>query len=214
MQITRIQQAQNNDNRVNLFIDGEFWIGIGKDELIYFQLFKGKEIDSELKSEIEGSACLTKIVNKTISYIQIRPRSEKEVRDYLKRKDIDSEASNEILSKLKSRNLISDEFFAKWYIENRLISGKYGEIRIKNELRKKGISKDIIEESFNNLMTADKQNEVNENAINYAKKVSKSIKSKNDYEFKTKLIKKLMSRGYSYSMSSKIANELKNWSIQ
>lgn len=214
MQITRIQQAQKNESRVNLFLNDEFWIGIDKDELLSFQLYKGKEIDEELKSQIEQSASTTKLTNKVINYIQIRPRSEKEIRDYLKKKNVDPITSSQIISSLKKKNLISDEQFTRWYIENRLISGKYGELRIKNELMQKGIAKSLVDNTYKSLLTDEKESEVEEKALIYATKISKTIKFENKYEFRTKLIKKLMGRGYSYSLSSKIASKVENWSIQ
>lgn len=214
MQITRIQQAQKNEGRVNLFLNDEFWIGIDKDELLSFQLYKGKEIDEELKSQIEQSASTTKLTNKVINYIQIRLRSEKEVRDYLKKKNVDPISSSQIISNLKNKNLISDEQFTRWYIENRLISGKFGELRIKNELMQKGIPKSLVDSTYKSLLTDEKESEVEEKALIYATKISKTIKSENKYEFRTKLIKKLMGRGYSYSLSSKIASKVENWSIQ
>lgn len=214
MQITRIQQAQKNESRVNLFLNDEFWIGIDKDELLSFQLYKGKEIDEELKSQIEQSSSTTKLTNKVINYIQIRPRSEKEVRDYLKKKNVDPISTSQIISKLKSKDLISDEQFTRWYIENRLISGKFGELRIKNELMQKGIPKSLVDSTYKSLLTDEKESEVEEKALIYATKISKTIKSENRYEFRTKLIKKLMGRGYSYSLSSKIASKVENWSIQ
>lgn len=214
MQITRIQQAQKNESRVNLFLNDEFWIGIDKDELLSFQLYKGKEIDEELKSQIEQSSSTTKLTNKVINYIQIRPRSEKEVRDYLKKKNVDPISTSQIISKLKSKDLISDEQFTRWYIENRLISGKFGELRIKNELMQKGIPKSLVDSTYKSLLTDEKESEVEEKALIYATKISKTIKSENKYEFRTKLIKKLMGRGYSYSLSSKIASKVENWSIQ
>lgn len=214
MQITRIQQAQKNESRVNLFLNDEFWIGIDKDELLSFQLYKGKEIDEELKSQIEQSASTTKLTNKVVNYIQIRPRSEKEVRDYLKKKNVDPISTSQIISNLKNKNLISDEQFTRWYIENRLISGKFGELRIKNELMQKGIPKSLVDSTYKSLLTDEKESEVEEKALIYTTKISKTIKSENKYEFRTKLIKKLMGRGYSYSLSSKIASKVENRSIQ
>lgn len=213
MQITQIQQAKKNENRVNVFLDDQFWIGIDKDELLQFELYRGKEIDDFLKREIEKSSSTTKLLNKTINYIQIRPRSVKEIKDYLQRKRIDPETSNVIIEKLQSKNLLSDEYFTNWYIENKLASGRYGEIRIKSELYKKGISKTLIEKGFAEILTEETKENIEMNANQYAKKAARSIKAKDAYEFKSKLIKKLMSRGYSYTVAKNAANE-ENWSIQ
>src|SRR5436190_1338525 len=126
MTITQIQQAKKNEERVNIFLDDRFWVGLTKDELISFELFKGKIITKEEKIEIEKSSSLTKVMYKAVNCVQIRPRSEMEMEQYLYRKQIDKETSGQDIQKLKDKKLLSDEQFALWLVEQRLHSGRYG----------------------------------------------------------------------------------------
>lgn len=205
MVITQIQQAKKNINRVNIFLDNNFWVGLDKDELLNFNLFNGKEITFQDKQEIEKSSSDTKLFTKAANYIQIRPRSIKEIRDYLYRKESDKETSEIIIQKLKDKNLLSDEEFAKWLIVNRIASGRYGEVKIKAELYKKGVKRDIIERTYLENVSDEDKEAIEENANKQALKFIKIIKAENKYELKSKLIQKLMARGYKFDLSKNVA---------
>src|SRR5690349_10091607 len=89
------------------------------------------------------------IYNRTLKFLSFRPRSEKEVLDYLtkprfgkygKREPYsDEKTADIIIKKLKEYRFINDLEFAKWFIENR----KKGSRLIKVELSQKGIDKNI-----------------------------------------------------------------------
>lgn len=79
--------------------------------------------------------------------LKFRPRSEYEMRARLKKKNFSSQAIEQALSFLKDRKFIDDTAFARAWTQDRL-KRPFGLRRISLELRKKGISPKIIEESF------------------------------------------------------------------
>jgi|SRR5690606_17169529 len=210
MIITKIEQAKKNESRVNIYLDNEFWIGLDKNELLKFNLFKGKEISEDERLEIEKSSTFTKLVDKVLRYINIRPRSIKELKDYLKRKDTDDESIENVIKYAEDKGYISDLKFAEWYAKNRFSFGKHGVNKIKAELIKKGVKQNII----NNVLSSETYkseefiDEQLDNIKEYAKKALKSIKHKDKFDLKQKLIKRLLSRGYEYSQIKKVIEEL------
>lgn len=96
-------------------------------------------------------------------YLSVRLRSEKELRDYLVRKlkryDIDADEVGRLISEkmasLRKYDLVNDLRFAKIYVNEKSRLKQRGEYRIKLELRKKGISDEIIEHAFLNREEAD-----------------------------------------------------------
>lgn len=52
MTLTSISQAARDRERVNLFVDGEFALGIDKNTLTHFGLHQGMEVSAELLSKI------------------------------------------------------------------------------------------------------------------------------------------------------------------
>lgn len=81
-------------------------------------------------------------LTKILSFISLRPRSEKEVRDRLvsyHATDIDS-----LITELKNNQLINDRFFAQWLIDSRTHSKPRSLLHLKQELKLKGISESLI----------------------------------------------------------------------
>lgn len=110
-----------------------------------------------------------------LKFLTFRPRSEKEVRDYLKRKlkshpgkferthPGSTEDSGQvrmtennglidlIIHKLKQQNFLNDYDFSKWLIRSHTEFKPKGERLIRLELSQKGISKDIMDEAFSSI---------------------------------------------------------------
>lgn len=92
-----------------------------------------------------------KFYNQALRFLSYRPRSEKEVSDKLKIKYQKSNLKDlaliidKVIQKLKEKKFINDEEFARGWIESRLRFKPRSLRLIKLELRRKGISDDIIQ---------------------------------------------------------------------
>ncbi len=98
---------------------------------------------------------------RVLKFLSFRPRSEKEVRDYLKRKiqkfpDVDSSLIDLIVHKLKQEKFLNDREFTKMWIRSRTEFKPKGERLIRLELQQKGIQKDLIDEAFQEYDTDQK----------------------------------------------------------
>lgn len=91
-----------------------------------------------------------KAKNYAFLLLKYRLRSEKEICIRLKKKKFDQTIIKEALSFLKDNNFINDNYFAKTWIESRL-SKSIGLRRLKNELRIKGIDKEIIDSQISQI---------------------------------------------------------------
>jgi regulatory protein len=100
---------------------------------------------------------LERFYNKALEFLSYRTRSEKEVRDKLKTKQVDPQIIEKIIAKLKEKRFINDEEFARQWIENRTRFKPRGERLIRMELKQKGVSEDIVDGLINdsNLMITD-----------------------------------------------------------
>jgi regulatory protein len=119
---------------------------------------KGSRPESNL---IDSLTVFDRYYNLSLRYLSYRPRSEKEMRDYLlekqkRKKGLSDETISEIIKKLKSYKFIDDRQFTKSWIESR-IKLKNKPVRvIEYELKQKGISGDLIDEFLT-------KNEIKEN---------------------------------------------------
>lgn len=151
-----------------------------------------------------------KFYNKSLRFLSFRPRSEKEIRDYLlkprirsdKRKKISKEILDKIVAKLKKKKFINDEEFTKWWIEQRLKLRPRAWRIIKMELARKGISQEISEPIIQSLEFRI-QNDL-ELAKKLAEKRIKRYKDLTKREIYQKLGRFLASKGFDYETIKKV----------
>lgn len=80
-----------------------------------------------------------------LRYLSFRPRSIVEVKKFLLKKKYELPLIESVIASLTETRFLDDQQFAQWWAEARIKSGKSGPIRIKQELRLKGISKEMID---------------------------------------------------------------------
>ena len=78
-------------------------------------------------------------LNRVLRFLSFRPRSEKEIRDYLNNKQVNPLVSQKIIDKLVENKFLNDLEFAKWWIEQRTLTTPRAWRIIKIELKQKGI---------------------------------------------------------------------------
>ncbi len=86
----------------------------------------------------------TDILNKAYHYLSIRDHSIKEISDKLRKKFETREEIEEVITYLKEHSYLNDLEFAKKYLSYKLANRSCGQLKIKYDLMKKGVSKDII----------------------------------------------------------------------
>lgn len=83
-----------------------------------------------------------------LRYLSYRPRSELEVRNYLRLKGCEPQVSATVIAKLRSLNYLDDLSFAQIWARSRLEDRGYGPRRVEQELRLKGIEIKVIQETM------------------------------------------------------------------
>ena len=145
-------------------------------------------------------------LNRVLRFLSFRPRSEKEIKDYLKRKQVSLITSQKVISKLKESNFLNDLEFAKWWVEQRTLIKPRALRIIKIELKQKGISNEIIEELMQNTEFKLK-NDV-EMAIKLAQKRMQRYKNLSKQEIYEKMGRFLQSKGFDYETIRKSIDEV------
>lgn len=141
--ITSIKQ-QKLKGRVNVYIDDEFAFGIDLDSFVLLNLRVGQILTEEEVEKAKNTSDLQKSLEKVYRFAMVRQRSEKEFKDYFKRKRFNDSNHQIILEKLKKLDFLDDSKFAKWWVDQRI---KTKSVRvIKLELQQKGIDRNTIED--------------------------------------------------------------------
>ncbi|EKE04856.1 MAG: hypothetical protein ACD_19C00429G0016 [uncultured bacterium] len=147
--ITSIK-AQKNQKRVNINLDGAFGFGLDLENFFRLGLKVNQELIQEEINEIIKKAEFQKCLDKTINFAMVRPRSTKEVKDYFRKKEIDKSIQQTIIDRLIKLELLDDQKFAKWWVEQRLAFRPKSQRIMNYELRMKGIKQNIIDEVLEN----------------------------------------------------------------
>jgi regulatory protein len=85
------------------------------------------------------------ILEKIKSYCQYQERCTKEVRKKLYTFKTSTESTEKIISFLTKNDFLNDERFVKFFIQGKLRIKKWGKIKLKYELKSRGINYQIIE---------------------------------------------------------------------
>lgn len=146
MQITRLEYQKKDPNRVNVYVDGKFAVGLDVNAVISLGLHNGQEISSERMGELLSQSEFGKAFNLALNFLSFRPRSEWEIRTRLKLK----KASNieEVIQKLQSLGQVDDVAFAKWFVDQRRTYKPKGKRALVSELLQKGVAKKIIDQAL------------------------------------------------------------------
>ncbi len=150
--ITAIK-LQKNRKRANIYLDGKFGFGIDLENFAKLGLKTGQELaDREIKEIVKKSE-FRKILDKLLKFTTLRPRSEKEIRDWLIKKKVHVSLHNELFNRLNRLSLMNDEKFATWWVEQRLEFSPRGKKMIIHELRTKGVKEGVIKKVIEQIKT-------------------------------------------------------------
>lgn len=201
-QITNITR-QKRKERVNIFLDEKFAFSISSYALVKNNLKVGSILEQKQIDNIQSRENLAILTDLAVKYLSFRPRSEKEIKDYLAKKiaqkneikySIASQSPQValIVKKLKKYKYINDSEFALWFLKSRIKSKSRSLAVIKAELRTKGISSEIIEKIINYAPNdlAQAKNVISKKAIRWQKLA--------EVDFKRKAYTYLSSRGFDY----------------
>lgn len=108
----------------------------------------GREYTEAGLEELLQAAVLDKANMRALDYLARRPRSEWEVRDYLKRKEYDSPIIDTTLNKLSEYGYIDDVKFAQSWITSRRMLKPTSLRRLQQELMQKHVSRDVIAQAL------------------------------------------------------------------
>ncbi len=202
MKITSIQPQKNKD-RVNIYIDNVFSIGISEELRYKYKLEIGMEVDDEFIKGVLQHEEQNKVINHALNLLSYRQRSEKEIYNALKRKNFEDSYIKNAIDYCRENRYLDDRAFAESFIRDKMNLNSFGPERIRYELILKGISKDIIED----LLTID-YDEQYEMAMDLALKKLNTYKNGDRNSIYRKLTGFLQRKGYSFDIISKVAKEI------
>ncbi len=199
-QITALKAQKRNHQRVSVYLDGEFALGLSR--IVAAWLHVGQELSAEKIAELKVKDELEFAYQRAIRYIGFRMRSVSEVQQKLNQQDIDTVVIENVIERLQKSGLLNDLSFAQMWIENRNEFRPRSHRMLAIELVKKGIQSDIISQIIEETTSDDVL------AYTAAKKQVRKYKHLGWQEFRRKLSSFLARRGFSYSTINPTVNQV------
>lgn len=181
-------KKQNNKYKIKL--EGNVTIETYDEVIIKNNILYKKDIDEALKKTIEEENKYYETYNEIIKLINKKLRSEKEIKEYMNKKQIKNQ--EKLIQDLKKSNLINDNLYAKAYIHDRISFSNDGINKIKADLLKQDIENGIIE---NELEKIDKKHQKQKLEKLIMKKINANTKY-SDKIMKQKITNYFILQGY------------------
>jgi len=144
---------------------------------------------------------------KAVHFLKFRPRSVKEVRDQLKKKNAPGAMIERIITTLQEQKFLNDKDFAAWWIESRARFRPKGRRIVELELKQKGISQEIIDEVMAEETADDIPDEEEQLRRLIEQRLSK-YKHLEKFEIYQKLGAFLARRGYTWEQIKRSIDEV------
>ncbi len=191
MEIVKYELTKKNI--YNVYLSNGEVLELDESVITNNELLLKKRIDNDLYDKLKRDNKICILVNASIKYINVRLRSIKEIKDYLLKKEEDTNLIDEVISRLIKMGYLDDRRFTEAYIKDKLNFTSWGDYKIINELNKLGISSLDIEDNID-LLNDDILNE------RMRKIIDKDIRTNKKYsglKLKNKIYNHLLTSGYS-----------------
>lgn len=141
----KITAKQGKGTKIHIHIDGEYLLTVDEDFWFSSGYISGDEIDDGDLAAFKEAAGSRLAFNSAMFSLDLRDHSERELRNKLSRK-YDESSVNSAIEKLLDLGLVNDRRYAELLVRELYERKKYGRNRVKNELYKRGIASEIINE--------------------------------------------------------------------
>ena len=143
MQITAITPQKHDPRRCNIEVDGRFFCGMQLLTVMEHRLKVGAAVTEEELSAIQLAGEKQTALDKALTHISASMKTERDIRDFLRRKGYLQDVSDYVVEKMKGYGFLDDAAYAKAYAES---AGKRkGGRLIRLELKWKGVSDEAID---------------------------------------------------------------------
>lgn len=170
LRITEIRQAVKNENRVNIYVNGKYKFSLDVAQVVELGIKIGRVITAEELAEYKKASEYGKAYQRALEWVLVRPRSVRELREYLRRRrklseakerkdgwqkekeiaDMIARGEDEVAARMKKKMARSgkrekydfDELIVQRLCEKGYVNDeRFAEYYVENRFVKKGISK-------------------------------------------------------------------------
>ncbi len=199
MQITELRRQKGKKQMYSVFLDGNFACSLDEYTIYKNKLTVGADIDKQFLEEAQQECMQDSAFNSCLDLLSKTLKTKKQIAEYLQKKGYMPKTIQCAIDKLEEYGYINDKYYAESYVNVK--SNYNGKYKLKNELKLKGVSDEIIDETLNTL---ENQEDVILNiALKYIKNKQKTP------ELISKLSRHLASKGFMWDEINNVIYKIK-----
>lgn len=143
------------------------------------------------------------ILNKLTALCARGEHCKHEMLTKMERWEVEEETQQRVLDYLVRERFIDEERYARFFINDKVKYNRWGRRKVEQALYMKRIPKEV----YTPILDSMQEESYEEILIPLLRNKIRSVKGKNDYEVKMKLIRFAMQRGFDYDLSQKCAEQ-------
>jgi regulatory protein len=185
---------QPRRRRVNVFVDGEFALALGRELAAERDVRPGRSLTRSELSALAGEDARRSALESALRLLAYRPRSERELRIRLARKGFAGGVVRRALDRLRELGYVNDAEFARFYTETQQAARPRAQRVVRAELRWRGVTQPLAEEATAGI--ADE-----EAAYRAASRRLRALRELDEQRFRERLGGFLTRRGFGYGVA-------------
>ena len=194
--VTRLAQQKKDLDRVSVFLDDAFAFGLAIDLVIEAGLKKGQGLTAAQQRALLVRQESFAAKASALAGLASRARTTREVRDALGRKGFAEPIIEDTVADLERLGVVDDAAYARVFARGRFSGRGYGPARLRQDLIKKGVSREAIDAALAELSETE---DLGGAAREQAEKKWRSLSSEEDLrKRKKKTMDFLMRRGFGF----------------
>jgi regulatory protein len=201
--ITGLTAGKGRDKRVKVYLDGRPAFSLSASLAVKEGLRTGQELSDAERRALAGADRYQKCLDAAYRLLAVRPRSEDEIRQRLRRRGFESDHLEKTIASLKTQGLVDDAAFADFWKENRQTFRPRSRRLTALELKRKGVDSATIEAAVSGL-------DDGENAYQAALSKARRLAASDFSDFSRRLGEYLARRGFDYAIIQQTVDRL--WS--
>lgn len=149
-----MEPSKHKKGRILVFLEGGELLKITENELLHYDLRPGVELSEETVAELKKAAQTSQMKARGAQLTGSRMLSKKQVVEHLTRRGGDREAAEDTAQWLEDLGAVDEAAYGAAIVRHYSASG-YGPGRIRQELTRRGIPRDLWEEILNQMPPAE-----------------------------------------------------------
>jgi regulatory protein len=152
MEITKLTPQVKNPQRVNVYVDGEFYRGLDRLVAMKLGLKPGLTLNPKLIDQLETSQSENSAWEWALRSLQVSSKSVRDMRNKLTQK-FEPDLADELIERLLAADLLNDARFAEQLVRRLSATGTKSKKEMLLKLRQKGIEPEIAKAALAEIAT-------------------------------------------------------------